>query len=126
MTDGWFRTGDTAAIDGDGWVTITGRLGAVIIRGGENISAAEIEGLLEQHPSVRQAAAVGYPDERLGERLAAIVVADGAFDLVACQAWFAELGVARFKTPERVLQIDAIPTLAAGKPDRAALSRLLH
>lgn len=125
MTDGWFRTGDTASIDADGWVTITGRLGAVIIRGGENISASEIEGLLERHPYVHQAVALGYPDERLGERVAAVVVADETFDLAACQAWFADLGVARFKTPERVVRVDAMPTLPAGKPDRAAMSRLL-
>jgi cyclohexanecarboxylate-CoA ligase len=124
--DGWFRTGDTAAIDADGWVTITGRLGAVIIRGGENVSAAEIEGLLEQHPDVRQAAVLGVPDDRLGERVGAVVVARRDFDLATCQAWFAELGVARFKTPERLVHVDAIPTLAAGKPDRAALSQLLR
>nr|MBA3654818.1 AMP-binding protein [Actinomycetota bacterium] len=52
--DGWYRTGDRAAID-EGWVTITGRLTAVIIRGGENISIAEVEGVLERHPAVRQA-----------------------------------------------------------------------
>jgi len=123
--DGWFRTGDTATIDDEGWVTITGRLGAVIIRGGENVSASEIEGHLERHPAVRQAVVVGYPDDRLGERVAAVVIADEGFDVAACQQWFAELGVARFKTPERIVRVDAIPTLAAGKPDRAAVSRLL-
>ena len=99
--DGWFRTGDTASIGGDGWVTITGRLGDVIIRGGENISAAEVEATLEAHHAVRHAVAVGYADPRLGERVAAFVVAEGPFDLGTCQAWFAERGVARFKTPER-------------------------
>jgi cyclohexanecarboxylate-CoA ligase len=123
--DGWFKTGDSATIDDEGWVTITGRLGAVIIRGGENISAPEVEAALERHPAVRQAVVVGYPDDRLGEKVAAVVVADDAFDLATCQAWFAELGVARFKTPERVVRVDAIPTLPAGKPDRVAASRLL-
>jgi non-ribosomal peptide synthetase component E (peptide arylation enzyme) len=56
--------------------------------------------------------------------VAAFVVADGRFDLSATQAWFAERGVTRFKTPERVLQVDALPTLAAGKPDRVALREL--
>jgi cyclohexanecarboxylate-CoA ligase len=123
--DGWFRTGDTATIDADGWVTITGRLGRVIIRGGENISASEVETLLERHPAVRHAVVVGYTDERLGERVGAVVVADSGFDLATCQAWFRELGVARFKTPERVVRVDVLPTLAAGKPDRAAALRLL-
>jgi cyclohexanecarboxylate-CoA ligase len=123
--DGWFRTGDTASIDDDGWVTITGRLSATIIRGGENISIAEVQSALERHPGVRQAAVAGYADDRLGERVGAVVVADAGFDLAACQAWFAEIGVARFKTPERLVRVDAMPTLAAGKPDPAAVARLL-
>ena len=56
---GWFRTGDLATLDDDGWLTIVGRMKDVIIRGGENIAAAEVEGVLEAHPDVRQAAAVG-------------------------------------------------------------------
>lgn len=123
--DGWFRTGDLATIDTDGWLTITGRLKDVIIRGGENIAPAEVEAVLEAHPAIRQAVAVGYPDERYGERVAAVVVAEGAVDLAAVQAWFAERGVARYKTPERVLQVDALPLLPAGKPDRAAVRALV-
>ncbi|MEY2461427.1 MAG: cyclohexanecarboxylate-CoA ligase, partial [Acidimicrobiaceae bacterium] len=71
--DGWFRTGDLGRID-EGWLTITGRLKDIIIRGGENIATAEVEGVLEAHPSVRQAVAVGVPDERLGEQVAAFVL----------------------------------------------------
>ena len=118
---GWFRTGDLATVDADGWLTIVGRLKDVIIRGGENVSAAEVEGVLEAHPDVRQAVAVGYPDDVLGERVCAFVVADGTFTLESARVWFAERGVTRFKTPERVVQLDALPALAAGKPDRAAL-----
>jgi cyclohexanecarboxylate-CoA ligase len=121
---GWFRTGDLATVDSDGWLTVVGRIKDVVIRGGENISVAEVEGVLEAHPSVRQAVVVGYPDDVLGERVAAFVVADGRFDLSVTRAWFAERGVTRFKTPERVLQVDALPTLAAGKPDRVALREL--
>jgi cyclohexanecarboxylate-CoA ligase len=120
----WFRTGDVATVDGDGWLTVTGRIKDVIIRGGENVSVTEVEGVLEAHPAVRQAAVVGYPDDTLGERVAAFVVADGSFDLDTVQAWFAERRVTRFKTPERVVQLDALPTLAAGKPDRKALREL--
>lgn len=118
---GWFRTGDRATIDSDGWVTIVGRIKDVIIRGGENISTSEVEGILEAHPDVRQAAVVGYPDDRLGERVCAFVVATAPFDLEGCRAWFATRGITRFKTPERVIVVDALPLLAAGKPDRAAL-----
>jgi acyl-CoA synthetase (AMP-forming)/AMP-acid ligase II len=121
ISRGWFRTGDLATVDGDGWLTITGRIKDIIIRGGENIAAAEVEGLLEGHPDVHQAVAVGYPDERLGERVCAFVVAGRPFGLDECRRWFARQGVARFKTPERVVQLEALPVLAAGKPDRATL-----
>jgi acyl-CoA synthetase (AMP-forming)/AMP-acid ligase II len=121
VSRGWFRTGDLATVDADGWLTIVGRIKDIIIRGGENIAAAEVEGILEAHPDVRQAVAVGAPDDRLGERVCAFVVASAPFDLESCRAWFAERGVARFKTPERVVQLDELPLLAAGKADRAAL-----
>jgi len=121
---GWFRTGDLGTIDDEGWLTVVGRIKDVVIRGGENISVAEVEGVLEAHPAVRQAIVVGYPDDVLGERVAAFVVADGTFDLEATRSWFAQRGVTRFKTPERVVQVDALPTLAAGKPDRVALREL--
>jgi cyclohexanecarboxylate-CoA ligase len=121
---GWFRTGDKATIDDHGWVTIVGRLKDVVIRGGENISVAEVEAVLEAHPAVRQAVAVGVPDQRLGERLAAFVVTSRSFDLADCRAWFADQGVARFKTPERIVVLDRLPTLAAGKPDRKALREM--
>jgi cyclohexanecarboxylate-CoA ligase len=119
--DGWFRTGDLATIDDDGWLTIVGRCKDVIIRGGENISAAEVEAVLEAHPGVRHAAAVGFPDGRLGERVCAFVVGDPSFDLDECRRWFEQRGVTRFKWPERVELLDALPLLPAGKPDRAEL-----
>ena len=119
--DGWFRTGDLASIDAAGRVEIVGRLKDVVIRGGENISTAEVEQVLEAHPDVRHAVAVGEPDPLMGERLVAFVEGAQSFDLDACRAWFAERGVARFKTPERVVVVDALPLLPTGKPDRAAL-----
>ncbi|HKF91849.1 MAG TPA: fatty acid--CoA ligase family protein, partial [Acidimicrobiia bacterium] len=121
---GWFRSGDLATVDGDGWLTIVGRMKDLIIRAGENIAAAEVEGILEAHPAVRQAAVVGEPDARLGERVCAFVVASAPFDLAECRAWFEKQGVAVFKTPERIVQLDELPVLAAGKPDRAALKKL--
>lgn len=119
--DGWFRTGDLGSLERGGWLTIVGRLKEVVIRGGENISTNEVESVLEAHPAVRAAVAVGYPDDVLGERVCAFVVAEPEFDLEMCRAWFAEQGVARFKTPERVVRVDSLPQLATGKPDRAAL-----
>ena len=121
MHRGWFRTGDLATLDEHGWLTIVGRIKELIIRGGENIVPAEVERVLESHPSIDQAVVVGYPDERLGERVAACVLATGPFDLDACRSWFVDQGIARFKTPELVLQLEAFPLLSLGKPDRGAL-----
>ncbi len=119
--DGWFRTGDLAAIDAGGAIEIVGRLKDVIIRGGENISTAEVEQILEAHPAVRHAVAVGEPDPLMGERVVAFVESTADFDLDACRTWFGERGVAKFKTPERIEVVDALPLLATGKPDRATL-----
>lgn len=121
---GWFRTGDVAKVDESGWLSIVGRLKDVIIRGGENISASEVEAILESHPGVRQAVAVGYPDDLMGERVAAFVVANSSFTLEDCVGWFNDRRVARFKTPERVFSLDALPLLGSGKPDRGALRKL--
>jgi cyclohexanecarboxylate-CoA ligase len=123
VTRGWFRTGDLATVDGRGWLTIVGRKKDVIIRGGENIAAAEVEDVLVAHPTIREAVAVGYPDEQLGERVCVFVISDEPFDLEQCRTWFVERGIARFKTPEQVRRVDALPVLAAGKVDRAALRR---
>ena len=120
---GWFHTGDLATLD-DGWLTVVGRKKDVIIRGGENIAASEVERVTETHPTVRAAVAVAEPDDRLGERVCVFVVVDPdapVFDLTECRRWFEHAGVARFKTPERVEVVEALPTLAAGKVDRAAL-----
>ena len=123
--DEWFATGDRAAISEDGWLTITGRLKDVIIRGGENVSVSAVEAVLEAHPSVRHAVVVGEPDERLGERVVAVVEADEPFDLAECQRWFGEQGQTKFTWPERVEVVDQIPVLPAGKPDREAVRALL-
>jgi acyl-CoA synthetase (AMP-forming)/AMP-acid ligase II len=120
---GWFRTGDLATVDADGWVRIVGRLKDVIIRGGENISASEVEAALEAHPDVHHAVAVGYPDPLMGERVAAFVESAAPFSLEECRRWFAGRGMAKFKTPEKVERLDHLPLLGSGKPDRAALQR---
>jgi len=121
---GWFRTGDLGWLDELGWLTISGRIKDVIIRGGENISAAEVEAALEAHPKVAQAVAVGYPDDRLGHRVCAFVVAAGTFDIETSRAWMESRGITRFKWPERVVPVESLPLMASGKVDRAALERL--
>ncbi len=122
--DGWFRTGDRAALSDD-WLTITGRLKDVIIRGGENVSISAVEAILEAHPAIRHAVVVGEPDDRLGERVVAVVEATEPFDLAECRRWFAEQGATKFTWPERVEVVDVIPTLSAGKADREAVRTLV-
>jgi cyclohexanecarboxylate-CoA ligase len=123
--DGWLRTGDLGVLDDEGWLRVVGRIKELIIRGGENIASAEVEGLLEAHSLVSQAVAVGYPDEILGERIAGVVVGDARFDLDACREWFVECGVAKFKTPEAIVHVDEMPMTPTGKPDRLALQALV-
>jgi cyclohexanecarboxylate-CoA ligase len=118
---GWFRTGDLATIDAHDTIEIVGRLKDVIIRGGENISTAEVEQVLEAHPDVRHAVAVGEADPLMGERVVAFVEGPAGFDVETCRAWFVERGVARFKIPERVIVVDALPLLPTGKPDLSVL-----
>ncbi len=118
---GWFATGDLGFLDPNGCLSITGRLKELIIRGGENIASAEVERVLERHPEVRQAVVVGCPDRRLGERVAAFVVGSSRVDVDECRRWFADQGMARFKTPEVVVHVEEIPVLGVGKPDRQAL-----
>ncbi len=121
---GWFRTGDLGTVDDEGWLRVMGRMSDTIIRAGENISASEVEAALEAHPDIRLAVAVAVPDAAVGERVAAFVESSAPFDLAMCRAWFAERGVTRFKTPEYVVRLDAVPTLAAGKPDKATLRKM--
>jgi acyl-CoA synthetase (AMP-forming)/AMP-acid ligase II len=123
---GWFCTGDLATLDGEGWLRVVGRLKEVIIRGGENVSAAEVERALEAHPDVDQAVVVLYPDAVMGERVGAAVVAPSSFDAVACGRWLADQGLARHKVPERLIHVRAVPMLASGKADRARVRQLVE
>jgi cyclohexanecarboxylate-CoA ligase len=124
--DGWYRTGDLATIDDDGWLTITGRLKDIIIRAGENISIREVEETLEAHPNVIRAAVVGVAHERLGEQVAAVVQTNGeSFTVADCLEWFAACGIAKFKTPEIVRNVRAVPLLPTGKVDRQRLAALV-
>lgn len=122
--DGWYYSGDLAVMDADGYIRVTGRIKDTIVRGGENISAREVEELLLQHPSVRDVAVVGMPDQRLGECACAFVVLrDGAepLTLAGVRAFFCVLEVARFKTPERVEIIEALPLTPTGKVRKVEL-----
>lgn len=123
-SDGFYRTGDLArwqTFDGEPHLLIEGRIKDVINRGGEKINAEEIELLLLQHPAIEQAAVVAMPDARLGEKTCAYVVTSAPVDLPAVQAHFAERQVAKFKWPERVEQVAALPRTKVGKIDKKRL-----
>ena len=113
--DGFFRTGDLARIDADGCVSITGRLKDLIIRGAVNISPVETENAISAHPDVVGVAVIGWPDERLGERICAVVQADARLDLAGVAAFCAEQGLPQRYWPERLVQVDGFPRTAAGK-----------
>lgn len=114
--DGFFRTGDLGVRTAQGAITITGRKKDLIIRGGENISAKEIEDVLNAHPQVREAAIVSMPHERLGEGVCAFVVLDGAGPLASALAdHVAASGLARQKIPERFEFRAELPRTPSGK-----------
>ena len=115
---GWVRTGDLGFFDAEGYLHIAGRKKDIIVRGGYNISPAETEAGLCRHPAVAEAACVGYPDERLGERMCAFVtLAPGAEapTLDGLRVFLEADGLARIKVPERLEVVDAMPLSPAGK-----------
>ena len=120
--DGFFRTGDLARIDADGYVQITGRLKDLIIRGGVNISPAPIENALADHPGVNAVAVIGHPDDRLGERICAVVVPDGeAPSLEALIAHAQAKRLPKHHCPEVLRIVDRMPMTPAGKIRKADL-----
>ncbi|GAA2069328.1 long-chain fatty acid--CoA ligase [Streptomyces albiaxialis] len=130
--DGWFRTGDLAEIDADGYVRLTGRSGETIVTGGFNVQPAEVERVLAPVAGVREAAVVGLPHPEWGEGVTAAVVLDGGprtgtpgEDVLAALARACAGALAGYKKPVAVHAVPEIPRNAAGKTDRAALRKLL-
>ncbi len=123
---GWLRTGDVANVDEEGYVQITDRLKDAIKSGGEWISSIELESLLSRHPGVAEAAVVGIPDEKWGERPVALVVpragAGDSLDNNALRAFlgqFVENGrISRWAIPDKFYIVDHIPKTSVGKMDK--------
>jgi fatty-acyl-CoA synthase len=124
---GWFRSGDLARVDADGFYEIVGRRSELIISGGENIHPAEIEQLAQSDPAVAEAVVVGLPDARWGEVpvLALVARAGATVDEARLRALF-EARLARFKHPRRIVVLDALPKTALGKVQRGALAASLE
>ncbi len=123
LPDGFFRTGDIAKFDSEGHLIITGRKKDIIIRGGENISAREVEDLIGAYPSVEQVAVVGMPDPVLGERVCAFIkprpgIKVSFEEIITC---LKEKKTSVLYLPERIEVIDEIPLTNVGKVDKKRL-----
>ena len=120
MQDGWYRTGDVGHLDEDGDLWLDGRVDDMIVSGGENIHPLEVEDVLAAHPRVDEVAVVGAPDERLGQRVVAVVVGTATGEELDAHCLGSSL--ARFKRPRDYRHLDALPKNASGK----ILRRLLR
>lgn len=129
--DGWLHTGDVASIDAEGYILITDRIKDVIKTGGEWVSSLDLENLISQHPAVSEAAAIGVPDGKWGERPLLVIVPkpdcrgtvteeEIRVFMAACAA---EGKLPRYAVPDRVLLADAIPKTSVGKIDKVALRK---
>jgi non-ribosomal peptide synthetase component E (peptide arylation enzyme) len=127
--DGFFHTGDLGYLTDDGYVVLAGRSKDIIIRGGQNISAHEVETILCRHPAVADAALVRMPDAEMGERACAFVVLQSGakFDFAEMAAFMRSQEVAQYKIPELLEITTDFPMTAAGnKVDKKALEKRLH
>jgi len=113
--NGWFRTGDIAEIDDEGFVFIKDRIKDMIISGGENIYPAEVENVIIGHAAVNEVAVIGLPDEKWGEIACAIVVGDETQTNEEDLINFCATKLSRYKLPKKVIFIELIPRNPAGK-----------
>ncbi|MEU1515181.1 class I adenylate-forming enzyme family protein [Streptomyces sp. NPDC005811] len=120
------RVGDMGRTDGEGWFHLDGRDSEMIVTGGENVFPSEVEQVLHQHASVRDALVFGVPDDDWGARVEALVVPEPGAALVTEELLsFARTRIARYKLPKHIQAVDALPLTANSKPDRAAAIRLV-
>jgi 2-furoate---CoA ligase len=117
---GWYRTGDVGRLDADGDLWIEGRVDDMIISGGENVHPLEVEDVLARHPAVLEAAVIAAPDERLGQRVVAVVVGETTAEELDAHCLASPL--ARFKRPREYRFVEELPKSASGK----ILRRLLR
>jgi acyl-CoA synthetase len=124
VDESWYVSGDVGVLDSEGYLTITDRKKDIIIRGGENVSAAEVEELLLRMPGVAEAAVVAAPDARLGEHGCAFVrllpEASGV-DLEGVRSHLSAAGLARQKWPEELRLVDDFPRTPSGKVQKFVL-----
>ncbi|OBH43396.1 (2,3-dihydroxybenzoyl)adenylate synthase [Mycobacterium mantenii] len=120
---GFFRSGDVVRLRDDGYLVVTGRVKDVICRGGETISAADLEEQMHSHPAVYSAAAVALPDPYLGEKICAAVVFNGReLSLAELNGYLDKRGVAAHARPDVVVAMTSLPTTPIGKIDKKAIA----
>jgi fatty-acyl-CoA synthase len=125
LVDGWFHTGDMARVDEDGFFYIVGRFKDMIISGGENIYAAEVEGVLLRHPAVSECALIGQPDEKWGEvGLMITVLKAGQAASEGELQEFCRQQLARYKIPKQIVFTDALPHSPYGKVEKMKLKKI--
>jgi len=128
---GYYKTGDTFKIAGAGKLSrfykYVGRSKEIIIRGGMNISPGELDGLFDSHPKVKEAAAVGYPDDSMGERVCAVIVPHEGqtLTLEELNAHLREKNIAVFKLPEKICLVNSLPRNPMGKVMRRDLIKYI-
>ncbi len=123
IKEGWYFTGDLGRIDDDGDLWIVGRVDDMVISGGENIHPLEVEDVLARYDGVREVAVIGAPDDRWGQRVVAVVVAEDGVTEEALDAFcLASEDLARFKRPREYRFVDELPKSPSGK----ILRRLLR
>jgi acyl-CoA synthetase (AMP-forming)/AMP-acid ligase II len=126
LEDGWYRTGDLAELDDEGYVSIVGRRKEVIRSGGETVAPAEVEAVIASHPAVLEAAVIGVPDAEWGELVCAVIVVRSPAPTPTVAELREHIGerLAAFKHPRRVVTVDRLPrTAATGQVQRARLQQ---
>lgn len=125
--NGWFRSGDVGRLDANGYLSITDRKKDLIIRGGENISSMEVEGILLRHPAVSEATAIAMPDAKYGEKVCACVITKPGASLTLEEviSHFAAIGCAKQKTPEKLVILTELPRTPSGKVRKTELREAL-
>jgi len=124
--EGFFRTGDRAVVDAEGYVSITGREKDLIIRGGVNISPVPIEDALSAHPNIASVAVIGAPDPRMGELLCAVIEPRGRrVELGELQQFIRRCGLPKYLAPERIHFVEAMPRTPSGKIRKVELRPLV-
>ena len=123
LKDGWLFTGDIVKVDEDGFIWIVDRKKDVIISGGENVFPAEVENFLRQHPVVMDVAAIGVPDERLGEIVAVVIDVVPGKTLTEEEVLQFSRGLMKYKRPRKVF-LGEVPRNPTGKIEKVKLRKM--